>query len=82
LAGLPASVIARARSILAQLESEHLAGVEPPRAVSPAATDQLALFTAAPNPVIEELTRMDTNAMTPLDALTALAQLVERAKRL
>ena len=82
LAGLPASVIARARSILARLESEHLAGVEPPRAVSPAATDQLALFSAAPHPVIEQLTRMDTNAMTPLDALTALAQLVERAKRL
>jgi DNA mismatch repair protein MutS len=83
LAGLPSSVIARARTILARLESEHLAGGAPPRGASPpAATDQLALFTAAPHPVIEQLTSMDTNAMTPLDALTTLAQLVERAKRL
>jgi DNA mismatch repair protein MutS len=83
LAGLPPSVIARARTILARLESEHLAGGAPPRGASPgAATDQLALFSAAPHPVIEQLTSMDTNAMTPLDALTALAQLVERAKRL
>jgi DNA mismatch repair protein MutS len=82
LAGLPPSVIARARTILACLESEHLAGGAPSRSASPAATDQLALFSAAPNPVIEELTSMDTNAMTPLEALTALARLVERAKRL
>jgi DNA mismatch repair protein MutS len=83
LAGLPSSVIARARTILARLESEHLTGGAPPRGASPpAATDQLALFTAAPHPVIEQLTSMDTNAMTPLDALTTLAQLVERAKRL
>jgi hypothetical protein len=44
--------------------------------------DQLALFSATPNPVVEELAGMDTNTMTPLDALTALARLVEQAKRL
>ena len=82
LAGLPPSVIARARTILARLESEHLAGEAPLRSASTAATDQLALFSAAPNPVIEQLTSMDTDAMTPLEALTALARLVERAKRL
>ncbi len=82
LAGLPQSVIARARTILARLESEHLAGGAGPRTTPPAAVDQLALFSAAPNPVVEELVGMDTNAMTPLDALMALARLVEQAKRL
>ena len=82
LAGLPQSVIARARTILARLESEHLAGGAGPRTTPPAAVDQLALFSAAPNPVVEELVGMDTNAMTPLDALMVLARLVEQAKRL
>jgi hypothetical protein len=44
--------------------------------------DQLALFSAAPHPVVDELVGMDTNVMTPLDALTTLARLVEHAKRL
>jgi DNA mismatch repair protein MutS len=84
LAGLPHTVIARARGILARLEGEHLGGSAAVRTAAPAAvpTDQLALFAAAPNPVIEQLTALDTNAMTPLDALTALARLVEQAKRL
>jgi len=83
LAGLPQSVIARARTILARLESEHLAGGPGPRGASPAeAMDQLALFAAPPNPIIEEMAGMDTNGMTPLAALTTLARLVEQAKRL
>jgi DNA mismatch repair protein MutS len=83
LAGLPQSVIARARTILARLESEHLTGGPSQRGASPpAAMDQLALFSAAPHPVVDELVGMDTNVMTPLDALTTLARLVEHAKRL
>jgi len=83
LAGLPQSVIARARTILARLESEHLAGGTGPRGASPAeAMDQLALFAAPPNPIIDEMAGMDTNGMTPLAALTTLARLVEQAKRL
>jgi DNA mismatch repair protein MutS len=83
LAGLPQSVIARARTILARLESEHLAGGPSQRGASPpAAMDQLALFSVAPHPVVDELVGMDTNVMTPLDALTTLARLVEHAKRL
>ena len=57
LAGLPQSVIARARTILALLEGEHLAGGAGPQdgARTGGAMDQLALFGAAPNPVVEEL---------------------------
>jgi hypothetical protein len=66
------------------LEGEHLGGVASPGAprqvASAPATDQLALF-APPNPIVERLASIDVNAMTPLDALTTLARLVEQAKQ-
>jgi DNA mismatch repair protein MutS len=84
LAGLPTPVISRAREILALLEGEHLGGA---RAVGVQArrngrepTDQLGLFAAVPHPVVEKLAAIDVNAMTPLDALTTLARLVEDAR--
>jgi DNA mismatch repair protein MutS len=92
LAGLPRGVIERAREILAVLEGEHLAGERSPasrdRDASAAArrrltapNDQLGLF-VAPNPLVERLASLDVNTMTPIDALTTLAQLVVDAKRL
>jgi DNA mismatch repair protein MutS len=90
LAGLPASVIDRARTVLAVLEGEHLAGSAPgaPRPVAAGKTsgsqvpaDQLGLFAAAPHPVLEALRAVDVNATTPLDALALLARLVDQAAR-
>jgi DNA mismatch repair protein MutS len=92
LAGLPPAVIARAREILCVLEGEHLAGrgkrqAERGEANSHAASrptpsaDQLGLFAAAPHPVVQRLATLDVNAMTPVQALTALAALVDEAKR-
>jgi DNA mismatch repair protein MutS len=83
LAGLPPAVISRARAILSLLEGEHLGGGRDTRrgpATQP--TDQLALFGAAPNPIVERLAEVDVNAITPIDALTLLAKLVEQAKQL
>jgi DNA mismatch repair protein MutS len=90
LAGLPRSVIDRAREILALLEGEQLVrGARTGnRDSAPSRTDgrsaierqQLGLF-AASNPIIEELSGLDVNSMTPLEALSRLAALVEEAKR-
>ncbi|MGE5101839.1 MAG: DNA mismatch repair protein MutS [Deltaproteobacteria bacterium] len=93
LAGLPRSVIDRAREMLTLLEEEQLvrgSGSGPAasdrsaaRSTSPAtqgALDQLGLF-AQPNPIVERLAALDVNSMTPLDALSRLAALVEDAKR-
>ena len=88
LAGLPASVIARARTVLALLEgeAEHLvpalapavAGSKRVRAGSP---DQLALFVAADrHVVVERLRATDVNTLTPLAALQFVAELAEQAK--
>ncbi len=89
LAGLPAPVIARARTVLALLEgeAEHLVpGLAPARdarAVRQAATpsSQLGLF-AAPEPhvAVERLRTIDVNLLTPLAALQLVAELAEQAK--
>ncbi len=86
LAGLPQTVIARAREMLALLEGEQLArGAATPPVSSGASAhrpaDQLGLF-APPHPLVERLASIDPNSMTPLDALALLATLAEQAKRL
>jgi DNA mismatch repair protein MutS len=88
LAGLPQSVIARARAVLAVLEGEHLAGSSrgaprPPASASAtsSAADQLGLFAGVRSPVVDKLKAVDVNGMTPLEALTLLAALADEAKR-
>ncbi|MGQ0649599.1 MAG: MutS-related protein, partial [Gemmatimonadaceae bacterium] len=89
LAGLPDGVIARAREVLRSLEGEHLAAAlqagearhrgGQARAKAPAPA-QLALFTLEPHPVIIRLRDLDPNAMTPLEALRMLDELVRQAR--
>jgi DNA mismatch repair protein MutS len=77
LAGLPASVIARAREVLGELESERHAG-ERGRAA------QLTLFEpradAGEQEALAALRGLDPLATTPLDALALLARLHERLR--
>lgn len=76
LAGLPAGVIARARQLLAEHESERpLDRGEPGRAPS-----QLDLAIPVPlaHPVVDELLDLDVDALTPLAALNKLAELRQR----
>jgi DNA mismatch repair protein MutS len=91
LAGLPRSVIDRAREMLTLLEEEQLvrgtgagtgqaADRAAARASASGSREQLGLF-AQPNPIVDQLASMDVNSMTPLDALSRLAVLVEDAKR-
>ena len=85
LAGLPAEVIARARALLAILEGEQIVAALSGRSASkPFAqrpVDQLALFsTAEIHPVLARLREMDTNSMTPLEALATLAHLATNAR--
>jgi DNA mismatch repair protein MutS len=84
LAGLPPSVIARARALLKLLEGEQLAvaltGRATPRAATPAREGQLALFGLGAHPVVEQLRTLDPDAVTPREALALLAELAERAR--
>jgi DNA mismatch repair protein MutS len=84
MAGLPASVIARARQLLAQLEAGELDARGRPRLAAPDASadaSQLSLFAApaerdpAEQAALTELRTLDPLRTTPLDALALLVRL-------
>jgi DNA mismatch repair protein MutS len=87
LAGLPAPVIQRARSVLRLLEGEQLAaglagGSRAPvgDAAFSSAAAQLALFDDT-HPVVERLRTIDANQMTPMEALSTLDELARMARK-
>jgi DNA mismatch repair protein MutS len=88
LAGLPDTVIGRAREVLALLEgeAEHFVPALAPAAAARTRTartadaDQLALFAAAPHAVVKRLQNIDVNTLTPLAALQLMAELAEQAR--
>ena len=85
LAGLPDSIITRAREILANLEQGELDEAGMPRiardrrAKSPA--PQLGLFSPREERIVDELRSLDIERITPMDALNALARLAARLKQ-
>ena len=80
LAGLPAPVIDRARAVLRLLEGEQLVAGLSADTVRPMAEAQLGLF-ADVHPALERLRSIDTNEMTPLEALKTLDELARMAHR-
>jgi DNA mismatch repair protein MutS len=78
LAGLPASVVERARGLLAELEAERIQVPEVAEGGGPAA--QLALFPASPDPILKDLAALDISSVTPLHALNLLAEWQERLR--
>jgi DNA mismatch repair protein MutS len=82
LAGMPGTVLERAKEMLAHLEASrdrsrifHDAN---PDAAAPA---QMALFGEAESRLRDQLSRLDVSTMTPLDAMNALYRLTEEAKK-
>ncbi|MBP7568462.1 MAG: DNA mismatch repair protein MutS [Acidobacteria bacterium] len=81
LAGLPPKVVERAREILSALEHDELArGGRPSLSRTPTEPQQqLGLFQALPSPraerLVERLLAVDPDHLTPLEALTLLAEL-------
>lgn len=77
LAGLPRSVVHRAEEILTQLQDG--AGRSPIESRRIVEVRQLPLFVTT-DPVVEELKALDIHAMTPLEAITKLYELQQKAK--
>ncbi len=73
LAGMPSQVVHRAEEILQELEARRSKG-------APSAKELQLSFLPAMDPLLEELAGLDIVAMTPLDALNYLYQLVTRAR--
>ncbi len=86
LAGVPDAVVARAKEILSNLESNELRADG--MAAAPAADEaqQLTLFAAGPgpdpdpDPLTGELAAVDVDNLTPVEALALLDDLVRRAR--
>jgi DNA mismatch repair protein MutS len=79
LAGLPRPVINRAQEILVELEREGARG--PGLAESESlVVRQLSLFPAEPHPLVEALSRLDINSLTPLEAISKLYELQRKAQ--
>ncbi len=80
LAGVPLKVTQRAKEILKEVENASSIG----RGKDSAKYTQLMLFgaddTEKESPVVEELRKLNVEAMTPLEALNALAGLKKRAE--
>jgi DNA mismatch repair protein MutS len=68
LAGLPAPVIARAKTLLGELEAAGQRSADAQEAT------QLGLFAPAPDPLATELARLDLAHLTPIEALNLLAK--------
>jgi DNA mismatch repair protein MutS len=79
LAGLPSTVVTRAKAILGTLEGDHrVAPGDPPLPPDPG---QLSFFVeAAPNPALDALRELDLDTLTPLEALNRLAALQRQAR--
>jgi len=84
LAGLPKSVIHRASEVLAELEGDsHRTLAETPQKAQSRHKEpppqQIPLF-GQKSPLLEEIERLDIDSMTPLEALTKLYELQQKAK--
>lgn len=81
LAGMPAEVLERAKQILWSLEARERLSGDRTQSARPSAAPpgQLQLFEGGQDPLVEELRRIDTDRLTPLEALNKLAELQRRA---
>jgi DNA mismatch repair protein MutS len=80
LAGLPASVVHRAQEVLAGLESSQPRQKQH-KAIRPKKepTQQFPLF-GDKSPLVEEISQLDIDSMSPLEAITKLYELKRKAK--
>ncbi len=76
LAGVPDTVIRKAKQYLAELES---AGAAAPRQAAPAPEEQVSMLDMAGSELAKQLRDIDLNTVTPLEALNLLYQLKQKA---
>lgn len=81
LAGLPPAVTARAKEILAVLESENQKATQILEGDDKVKVSALKAQPAEQHPVIDELKQIDVNSLTPIQALQKLEELKNQAKK-
>ena len=79
LAGLPATVVNRAKAVLKEIESE---GVVRQVTVAEETSAQLPLGQQEYNEVINTLKALDVNVLTPIESMTVLFDIAKRVKEI
>ena len=85
LAGLPRSLIARARQIMARLEVDNQVNGSIGQSIlekKKAPDRQLGFMDFKPMELVQEISEIDVVSMTPIEALNKLFELNEKAKRI
>ncbi len=82
LAGIPRQVVRRAEEALEELERTGDAAHRRARMreLAPPQVAQLTLFSAEPDPIIEELKALAVDELTPLEAIGRLYELQRKAR--
>ena len=80
LAGIPAVVIERAREILLTLERKERDVVEETRRRTPSPVQQMSLFGAREQSVLDDLRSLKVDALSPLEALNLVHELQKRLR--
>jgi DNA mismatch repair protein MutS len=83
LAGIPRPVIHRAQEILEELErkGDAKARRKAMRDITMPAAWQMTLFASEPHPLIEELKHLAIDELTPIEAISKLYELQQKAQR-
>ena len=84
LAGVPDSVVKRARKVLSALESQEIKTAAPDvfSGIVEEEDDQLSFSSHQNAALIEELKTLDVNTLTPLEAMSLLYKFTQEAKEL
>ncbi len=86
LAGVPDSVVKRARKILKDLESHDPQATSAPNFFSsvdePEEEMQISFAASRGDEIVEELKSLDINTLTPIEAMTLLYKYAQRAKEI
>ncbi|HCI79080.1 MAG TPA: DNA mismatch repair protein MutS, partial [Ktedonobacter sp.] len=84
LAGIPKPVIHRAEEILTELErkGDVKTRKKAMRDIATPTVMQMTLFASEPNPLVEELKTLAIDELTPIEAISKLYELQQKAKRL
>ena len=83
LAGVPDSVVRRARQVLSQLESDEPRTASAPNFFSSVSDEpemQLSFASNAGGEIVDELKNLDINTLTPIEAMSVLYKFVQKAK--
>ena len=82
LAGVPSAVVKRARVILKALESEEPVNTKKHNFITTEQDEpaQMSFVSSAGDEIIEELKALDVNTLTPIEAMTELFKLANKAK--